>query len=136
MGRGKLRQYAQMEAERAQTSQPGSQTSAPKEGCIGTLVVLGDSIGAMQGIDRGKGWVNMVAHTCAPQLEVVNWSQGGITAAAVAANLPHINTRLQQAKPAFVVIELGANDRLFGMSSDAICDRYGSNLWCPRFTRR
>ena len=47
------------------------------------LVVLGDSIGAAQGVTPGAGFVALLASRLAEHgASVQNWSRGGLTAAA------------------------------------------------------
>jgi acyl-CoA thioesterase I len=79
------------------------------------LLVLGDSLSAAHGIPADAGWVTLLqqrlAASAAPR-GVVNASISGETTAGGLARLPAL---LSQHQPAFVLIELGANDGLRGL---------------------
>ncbi len=85
-----------------------------------TIVVVGDSLSAEYGLPRDSGWVKLLADrvsTAAPQYSVVNASISGDTTSGGRARLGEL---LQRHHPAIVIIELGANDGLRGMSVDAM----------------
>jgi len=80
-----------------------------------TILVVGDSLSAEYGLQRGSGWVALLAERLArehPQASVINASISGDTTAGGLARLP---TLLREKKPGLVVIELGANDALRGL---------------------
>lgn len=80
------------------------------------LLVLGDSLSAEYGLARGTGWVALLTQRLAterPGLSVVNASISGETTAGGRSRLPAL---LAQHRPAVVVVELGANDGLRGLS--------------------
>ena len=84
--------------------------SAPK-----TVLVLGDSLSAEYGLNRGAGWVALMEQKLkAEKIEaaIVNASISGETTSGGRARLPALLTRH---KPDVVVIELGANDGLRGL---------------------
>lgn len=84
--------------------------SAPK-----TVLVLGDSLSAEYGLNRGAGWVALMEQKLkAEKVEaaIVNASISGETTSGGRARLPAL---LTQHKPDVVVIELGANDGLRGL---------------------
>src|SRR5688500_484901 len=84
--------------------------SAPK-----TVLVLGDSLSAEYGLNRGSGWVALLEKKLKAErisAKVVNASISGETTSGGRARLPAL---LKQHKPAVVVIELGANDGLRGL---------------------
>ncbi len=84
--------------------------SAPK-----TVLVLGDSLSAEYGLDRGTGWVALLENklkTEKLEATIVNASISGETTSGGRARLPALITRH---KPHLVVIELGANDGLRGL---------------------
>lgn len=74
---------------------------------------MGDSISAAYGIDRARGWVNLLAERLASQSDyhIVNASISGETTAGGLARLP---ATLAKYRPELVVIELGGNDGLRG----------------------
>lgn len=80
------------------------------------IIVLGDSISASYGIEVSEGWVSLLQKKL--QVEkfphrVFNESISGDTSAGGVAR---IDGALARHKPAIVVLELGANDGLRGLS--------------------
>ncbi len=83
-----------------------------------TLLVVGDSLSAEYGLQRGSGWVALLTARLArehPGESVVNASISGDTTAGGLARLPAL---LAQHKPGIVVLELGGNDALRGLPLD------------------
>ncbi|PKM22485.1 MAG: arylesterase [Gammaproteobacteria bacterium HGW-Gammaproteobacteria-14] len=81
-----------------------------------TVLIVGDSISAAYGIDKEQGWVALFENEYQAQCEnlrVSNASVSGETSAGGAARLP---TLLREVQPDIVVIELGGNDGLRGLS--------------------
>ena len=81
-----------------------------------TLLVVGDSISAGYGIDAEQGWVALLQKKLQTErlnYQVVNASISGDTSAG---GLARIDKALAQAKPQWVLLELGANDGLRGLS--------------------
>jgi acyl-CoA thioesterase-1 len=81
-----------------------------------TILVLGDSLSAEYGITRGAGWVKLLEEQLQNQASpwsIFNASISGETSSGGLARLP---TLLQQKKPGIVLLELGANDALRGLS--------------------
>ena len=86
------------------------------------ILILGDSLSAEYGLTRGTGWVQLLADRLekeAPQYSVVNASISGETTSGGRSRLPAL---LRQHRPAIVVIQLGANDGLRGLSLAAMRD--------------
>ncbi|WP_223471041.1 arylesterase [Massilia soli] len=84
--------------------------SAPK-----TVLVLGDSLSAEYGLNRGSGWVALLEKKLKAEridAKIINASISGETTSGGRARLPAL---LRQHKPSVVVIELGANDGLRGL---------------------
>ena len=82
----------------------------------GTLLVIGDSLSAAYGIDVNEGWVALLSDRLAAEgypLRVINSSVSGDTSANGLSRLP---TLLSDYQPAIVIIELGGNDGLRGLS--------------------
>jgi acyl-CoA thioesterase-1 len=87
-----------------------AQTTAP------TILVMGDSLSAEYGLQRGSGWVSLLQNRLRQQgssWEVINASISGET---TAGGLTRMAPLLQQKKPKIVLLELGANDALRGLS--------------------
>jgi acyl-CoA thioesterase-1 len=83
------------------------------------ILVMGDSLSAEYGLQRGQGWVALMDARLREQhldYSVVNASISGDTTAGGAARL---GSALASAHPAVVIIELGSNDGLRGLSLDA-----------------
>jgi acyl-CoA thioesterase-1 len=81
-----------------------------------TIVVLGDSLSAAYGIRVEEGWVSLLQKRLTSQgygYRVVNASVSGETTAGGLARLPRA---LQLHRPAIVILELGGNDGLRGLS--------------------
>ena len=81
-----------------------------------TVLVLGDSLSAAYGLAASQGWVALTAQkmrTTHPNWRVVNASISGETSAGGAAR---IAAELKRSRPTVVVVELGANDGLRGLS--------------------
>ncbi|MDP1520439.1 arylesterase [Porticoccus litoralis] len=80
-------------------------------GFSATLLVLGDSISAGYGVDRGKGWVELMQQQLRNEHHVVNASISGDT---TGGGLSRLDTLIEEHAPDFVLIELGGNDGLRG----------------------
>ncbi|MFA7679109.1 MAG: arylesterase [Pigmentiphaga sp.] len=83
-----------------------------------TLLVLGDSLSAEYGIARDAGWVQLLSQRLEVEKRpwrVVNASISGDTTSGGLQRLPAL---LDQHRPRLVLIELGANDALRGLSLD------------------
>ena len=80
-----------------------------------TILVVGDSLSAEYGLQRGSGWVALLAARLQrerPEDTVVNASISGDTTSGGLTRLPAL---LRQHKPTLVVLELGGNDALRGL---------------------
>lgn len=83
------------------------------------VVVLGDSLSAGYGLAQGTGWVTLLGNRLKERkldYSVANASISGDTTAGGRARLPAV---LAREKPTVVVLELGANDALRGLSLSA-----------------
>ncbi|MEN8179956.1 MAG: arylesterase [Pseudomonadota bacterium] len=81
-----------------------------------SILVLGDSLSAAYGIDTDAGWVNLLQQRLSerqPAWRVINGSITGDTTAGGLSRLPPL---LEQHQPEIVIIELGSNDGLRGLS--------------------
>ena len=80
-----------------------------------TLLVLGDSLSAEYGLQRGQGWVALLEKRLLQnhiEAHIVNASVSGETTIGGKNRLPAL---LQKNHPSLVVVELGANDGLRGL---------------------
>ena len=81
-----------------------------------TLLVIGDSLSAAYGMEMPSGWVALLGKRLQQEnldYRVINASISGDTTANGLTRLPRL---LAQHKPAVVIIELGGNDGLRGLS--------------------
>lgn len=79
------------------------------------ILVVGDSLSAEYGLQRGSGWVALLEKKLSDEkvpTRVVNASISGDT---TSGGLTRLNGLLAQHKPSVVVIELGGNDALRGL---------------------
>jgi acyl-CoA thioesterase-1 len=86
----------------------------------GTVMVFGDSLSAGYGLAPGQGWVELLANRLEQQgrpYTVVNASISGDTSAGGQAR---IDAALAEHHPDILLLELGANDGLRGLSLAAM----------------
>jgi acyl-CoA thioesterase-1 len=81
-----------------------------------TIVVVGDSLSAEYGLRRGTGWVALLQERLTAEKHVVQVINASISGDTTAGGLNRLPAVLAQHKPAIVVIELGGNDALRGLS--------------------
>lgn len=84
------------------------------------ILVIGDSLSSGHGIDPNKSWVSLLRHRLVQKsfpFQVVNASISGDT---TANGLRRIAPLLSEYRPSHVIIELGGNDGLRGLSLAAM----------------
>lgn len=88
-----------------------------------TMVIVGDSLSSEYGIRRNTGWVQLLRDKMADSIAnpptVINASISGDTTSSGLTRLPAL---LKEYQPAIVLIELGGNDALRGLSLDMTRD--------------
>jgi len=92
---------------------PAASLAAPG---VNRILVLGDSLSAEYGLARGTGWVALLIARLKEQdikAEVVNASISGET---TAGGRTRVATLMKTHQPSHVIVELGANDALRGLS--------------------
>lgn len=97
----------------------GGFSPAQAQGAARRILVVGDSLSAEYGLRRGSGWVALLDARLRKDglaAEVINASVSGDTTAGGRSRLPAL---LKQHRPTHVVLELGGNDALRGLSLDA-----------------
>ena len=82
-----------------------------------TLLVWGDSLSAAYGIPVEKGWVALLQTQLGKDYNIVNGSISGETSSGGLTRLPDA---LKANQPAYVLLELGANDGLRGIALDTM----------------
>jgi acyl-CoA thioesterase I len=101
---------------------PGLWVAPARAAARHRILVVGDSLSAEYGLERGKGWVALLEQQLAREkLEagVVNASISGDTTSGGRSRLPSL---LKQHQPTVVVLELGGNDALRGLPIDQTRD--------------
>jgi acyl-CoA thioesterase-1 len=81
-----------------------------------TVLVLGDSLSAEYGLVRGEGWVSLLEKRLATErinASIINASISGETTSGGRSRLQNL---LDKHHPSVVVLELGGNDALRGLS--------------------
>ncbi|MGI9320846.1 MAG: arylesterase [Thiogranum sp.] len=89
----------------------------PLSASANTILIVGDSLSAAYGMPVEQGWVRLLQQRLATDYDaytIVNASISGDTTANARNRLPQALTRHQ---PAIVVLELGGNDGLRGLST-------------------
>lgn len=85
-----------------------------------SIIVLGDSISAAYGIEMGQGWVALVQDKLKEKYSdyiIINESISGDTSAG---GLARLDAALSRHKPNVLILELGANDGLRGLSPSVL----------------
>ncbi len=81
-----------------------------------SILVLGDSLSAAYKIDIKKGWVALLQQKLDQENKTYTIFNESISGDTSAGGLARIDKALAQHKPDLVVLELGANDGLQGLS--------------------
>ena len=80
------------------------------------ILIVGDSLSSAYGFEQSKGWVSLLQtrlHQADANYRIVNASISGETTQGGQQRLPSL---LQKYQPDYVIIELGGNDGLRGLS--------------------
>nr|WP_246505326.1 arylesterase [Coralloluteibacterium stylophorae] len=97
------------------------------------LLVVGDSLSAAHNIPVESGWVSLLEDRLAESMvtppKVINASISGETSAGALTRLPAL---LEQHRPGVVVIELGGNDALRGLSPVQLRDNLARMIEASR----
>ncbi len=81
-----------------------------------SIVVLGDSISAGHGIDVSQGWVALMQKKLNETQQDFILHNASISGDTSSGGLARVDTLLTQYKPNVLILELGANDGLRGLS--------------------
>ncbi len=90
--------------------------AAPGYSASKNLLVLGDSLSAEYGLPRGSGWVTLLQQRLAREASDITVINASISGDTTAGGLSRLHGLLKQHRPAVLVIELGGNDALRGLS--------------------
>ena len=80
------------------------------------ILVVGDSISAEYGLQRGQGWVSLLEKKLQAEHKAVKVVNASISGETTAGGRSRLAPLLQQYQPSVVVIELGGNDALRGLA--------------------
>ncbi|NOG30748.1 arylesterase [Halomonas sp. TBZ9] len=83
------------------------------------LMVMGDSLSAAYNMEQEQGWVALLAERLGDDVDVINASVSGETTSGGAQRFPDL---LRQHEPNMVLLELGGNDGLRGLSPQQMHD--------------
>ena len=83
-------------------------------------MVFGDSISAAYGIEVQQGWVALLQNKLVAEHSAYTISNDSISGETTAGGLSRIDAALARHKPEIVMLELGANDGLRGLSASAM----------------
>ncbi len=81
-----------------------------------SIVVMGDSISAGYGLKAEKGWVTLLQLKLQQENQPYTIFNESISGDTTAGGLARIDKALSRYKPEFILLELGANDGLRGLS--------------------
>ena len=82
------------------------------------ILVMGDSLSAEYGLSRGTGWVKLLEDQLQKQSSPWTVFNASISGETTSGGLTRLPALLEQKKPGIVLLELGANDALRGLSVD------------------
>jgi acyl-CoA thioesterase-1 len=82
------------------------------------ILVIGDSLSAEYGLERGSGWVEKISEKLQQERSEYQIRNSSISGDTTSGGLTRLPGALQTHRPEVVVIELGANDALRGLSLD------------------
>lgn len=85
-----------------------------------TLLIVGDSISAGYGIDVSKGWVRLLEQRLNDQHYDYNIINASISGDMTSNGLVRLPDLLEKYQPSVVIIEMGGNDGLRGVSPKLI----------------
>jgi acyl-CoA thioesterase I len=83
-----------------------------------TIVIFGDSLSSAYGITLDEGWVSLLQQRLAKQKRYDQVVNASITGETTSGGLSRFSYMLKTHKPNIVMIELGGNDGLRGLSAD------------------
>jgi acyl-CoA thioesterase-1 len=81
-----------------------------------TILVLGDSLSAEYGLVRGTGWLALLERRLRAEKLDVDFVNASISGETTSGGRSRLDSLLEQQHPAIVIIELGGNDGLRGLS--------------------
>lgn len=89
-------------------------------GAAGTILVFGDSLSAAYGIAQNRGWVALLEARLKERQLNYSVANASVSGETTAGGVSRIGNALSQYHPNVVIVALGANDGLRGLSLDAM----------------
>jgi len=86
------------------------------------ILVIGDSLSAEYGLQRDTGWVSLLSKRLAEEQTGYQVRNASISGDTTSGGLSRLPAALETYRPDIVVIELGSNDALRGLSLDMTQD--------------
>jgi acyl-CoA thioesterase-1 len=83
------------------------------------IIVLGDSLSAEYGITRNTGWVSFIQQKIISGKYPFEMTNVSISGETTIGGKQRISSLLEKYQPQIIILELGANDALRGLSLDA-----------------
>ncbi len=93
-----------------------AQPAAPASRAVKTILVVGDSLSAEYGLPRGSGWVEIIAKRLEDEHAEYQIRNASISGDTTSGGLSRLPAALDRHRPDIVIIELGSNDALRGLS--------------------
>jgi acyl-CoA thioesterase-1 len=95
----------------SQAAKPPASAHSPK-----TILIVGDSLSAEYGLKRGSGWVALLEQRLKSEKIAATVINASISGDTTAGGLSRLGPLLALHRPTHVIIELGGNDALRGLS--------------------
>jgi len=89
---------------------------APAHAARPLVMVFGDSLSAAYGLQENEGWVSLLRQRLAKHTKPYDLVNASISGETTRGGASRIGAALARNKPALVVVELGGNDGLRGLS--------------------
>ena len=95
----------------------------------GPVLVLGDSLSAEYGLQRGSGWVALLEQKLAQEKPPVAVRNASISGETTSGGRSRLAALLMEVKPRLLIVELGGNDALRGLPLSMTRDNL---MWMSR----
>jgi len=93
--------------------------AVPAQAAQQTLLVLGDSLSASYGLAQEHGWVSLLQQRLSNEKHPYRVINASISGETTSGGLYRIDALLTTHRPDIIILELGANDGLRGLSLEA-----------------
>lgn len=97
------------------TALAAAASALPAAGSQPTILVVGDSLSAEYGLERGSGWVALLERQLSREKIAATVVNASISGDTTSGGRSRIASLLRQHRPTHVILELGANDALRGL---------------------